>query len=232
MPAVCKPLECTPGRATALPDQLRPAPAVDEQVVERDSPQQLTIASPLREPGEVTQGGEQEMREARPLDIEIVLGLPGEREVGHRLRAQARGPHRAPDDRPGAAGDPHGADPGLLECPCHADQGDAALGSISPPAGNFERLTLAAHALRRPALSASSRCCRTWPTPVRIGPPGPRASGWNGRASCCARAGLARLHMSMSKARRGGWRDRDPWPVHGHSLACSALRGRTADVDH
>ena len=59
----------------------------------------------LREAAEPAQRRQREPRQLQPLDVEIVLRAPAERELGHLLGAQAGGPHRAPDGAARAADD-------------------------------------------------------------------------------------------------------------------------------
>src|SRR5207249_233046 len=75
-----------------------------------------------RQPREAAQRREREAREREPLDVEVVLGLPGERELGHLLGAHATRPHRAPDRPARAADDLCRLEAGLLERARHPDQ--------------------------------------------------------------------------------------------------------------
>src|SRR5215217_554069 len=69
----------------------------------------------LRQAGEPPQDRQREARQPQPLDVEVVLRLPREREVRHLLRAHPGGPHRAPDRSAGAADDLGRLDASLLE---------------------------------------------------------------------------------------------------------------------
>src|SRR3954454_21007259 len=69
----------------------------------------------LGQAGEAAQSRQREARQLGPLDVEVVLRAPREGELGHLLRRESRGPHRAPQRRAGARGDGRRADARLLE---------------------------------------------------------------------------------------------------------------------
>jgi hypothetical protein len=78
----------------------------------------------LRQAGEAAQRGERELGELRPLDVEVVLRRPRERELRHLVRGHPGSPHRTPERAAGAADDLGRLDARLLERPGHADQRD------------------------------------------------------------------------------------------------------------
>ena len=120
-----------------LPGRHVPEPAVEE-ALER---------LPLRETAEPSHRREGEPRQAGPLDVEVVLRPPHQRELRHLVGGQPGGPHCPPHGRAGARRYRRGTDAGLLERARHPDQRHAR----SAAARAHHAHALAAESGRRPA---------------------------------------------------------------------------------